>query len=211
MSDLDQNHLLYEKFSSIYEFVFKPFFVGGVKKTISSLQGYEHSKILEVGSGTGYSFKYYPKGCDLTAVDLSDKMVSVSTDRAKRYTDKKIKVFNVLEQDKIKEEGLFDIVVSFSVITVVPDPQAFLKELKSYCKPGGHLLLIMHSRGEGIWGLIDRILEVPTKFLFGFTLLRRISDYNLDGFQVVERRPLSRLLFYTYNHLVVLKFGNWPT
>lgn len=206
MSDLNQNHLLYEKFSSLYEFVFKPFFVGGVKKTVSSLQNYEHSKILEVGSGTGYSFQYYPEGVDLTAVDLSDKMVSVSKKRALKSKNKKIKVFNVTEQDKITEEGLFDAVVSFSVITVVPDPQVFLNELKSYCRPGGHVFLIMHTRGEGFWGLIDCILEGPTKLLFGFTLLRRISEYNLDGFRVIEKRPLSRFFFYTYNHLVVLKF-----
>jgi hypothetical protein len=60
-------------------------------------------------------------------------------------------------------------------------------------------------RGSGISGIIDRTLTPLTQKLFGFTLLRRITDYDLSAFESIEIKPISKFLFYPYNHVVVLK------
>ena len=37
-------------------------------------------RVLDVGAGTGENFYYYPRSCEITAIDLSEKML----ERAKR-------------------------------------------------------------------------------------------------------------------------------
>ncbi len=201
----EENHTLYENFSWLYEVMFKPFFLGGIRKTMKMTREFAPENIVEVGVGTGYSLEYYPENTNIVGVDVSDKMVQISRKRAAKINDKNIEIYNSADLPEDALEDYASVVVSFSVITVVPDPQKFIEELKKYCKPGGHIIMIMHSRGKGISGLFDRIMDWPTQKLFGFTLLRHISDFNLDGLQIVETRPISYFLFYPYNHMVLLK------
>lgn len=200
-----KNHVLYENFTWLYEVVFKPFFIGAIKKTMKTIDELNTKNVVEVGVGTGYSLKHYPKGANITGLDVSDKMVQISRKRALKIEDKNIEIYNVEDLPKDALEGLACVVVSFSVITVVPSPQAFIDQLKSYCKPGGHIILIMHSRGKGLSGLFDRLLDFPTKMLFGFTLRRHINDYDLTGMELLSVKPISRFLLYPYNHQIVLK------
>ncbi len=202
---LESNHKLYENFSGLYELIFKPFFLGGIRKTMKMIKEFAPENIVEVGVGTGYSLEYYPKNTNIVGVDVSDKMVQISRKRAAKIEDKNIEIYNSADLPKDALDEYASVVVSFSVITVVPDPQKFIEELKRCCKPGGHIIMIMHSRSKGLSGFFDRLMDWPTQKLFGFTLLRHISDYNLDGLQILETRPISHFLFYPYNHLILLK------
>jgi hypothetical protein len=60
-------------------------------------------------------------------------------------------------------------------------------------------------RGKGLTGAIDRSMDFLTQKLFGFTLLRNITDYDLSAFESVDIKPVSKFMFYPYNHIVVLK------
>lgn len=201
----EKNHVLYEYLSWPYEFFFKPFFVIGMKKVMRRIQDLKAKRVLEVGTGTGYSLEHYPQGLEIVGADLSDKMVGISQKRAKELKGQKICICNVADLSKVAEPESFDVVTSFSVITVVPDPQKFLDELVSYCKPGGHIFIVMHSRLEDKFKLTDRVMNWPAKKLFGFTLLRHIKDYNLDKLELVSVEPINSFLSYPYNHLVTLK------
>jgi SAM-dependent methyltransferase len=200
-----QNHKLYENAVGLYEAVFKPFFIGGVKKSINRIKELQPKNILEVGTGTGYSLKYYPNDVYVVGVDISHEMVRRSRERADELKNEMIRIHHIAELPPEKLEGSADVVASFSVITVVPDPQKFLTQLTDYTLPGGHIVLIMHMRGEGLAGVIDKSVDFLTQKLFGFTLLRRITDYDLSAFESVDFKPVSKFLFYPYNHIVVLK------
>jgi len=204
MSKPGSNHILYEKLSGLYDVVFKPLFVKAVKKTVKRLSDYNIDKVLEVGCGTGYSLAFYPKGMSVVATDVSDQMVELSKEKAKQALAD-VKVLNIQNQKAVQAEGPFDAVVSFSVITVVDDPQAFLDSLKLYCKPGGHIFIIMHQRGRGLYRFLDLLGDLPVRLLFGFTLHRKISDYDLSGLSIVEEEAYSRVLGYDYNDLILLK------
>lgn len=207
MSELDKskNHVLYENLTWVYELLFRPFFIGAIRKAMDIIADIAPDSVLEVGVGTGYALEYYPPGTSVVGIDVSDEMVRASRKRARRIEDKNIEIYNTSElAPEILKESV-SVVVSFSVITVVDNPQSFINELKEYCEPGGQIILIMHMRGKGFSGFIDRRMDGLMQKLFGFTLLRRISDYNLDGLQIIESRAISHFLFYPYNHLVVLK------
>jgi len=204
MKPSQSNHILYEKLSGLYELAFKPLFVKAIKGTVKLLESSDVKSVLEVGCGTGYSLEFYPKGMKVVATDLSEKMVEISSERAK-LAKADVKVLNIQDRKAVSVEGPFDAVVSFSVITVVGDPQAFLNDLKSYCKPGGEIFIIMHQRGKGVYKLIDLFWEWPVRVLFGFTLQRRISDYDLSGLKLIKEKEHGRALGYVYNDLIVLK------
>lgn len=197
----EKNHFLYEKLSKIYEIFFKPFFISGIRKTIRVILEKNPKSLLEVGVGTGYSLGYYSDEVEVQAVDISSKMVEISKKRAEDLGCKNIKVFE--SKDLTGEQ--FPAVVSFSVITVVPDPQVFLNELKSYTLSGGFIYLAMHRRGKGLLYLLDLLMEWPCRLLFGFSLLRDLKDLDLSGLELIEEKTLNRFLFYPYNHLFVLK------
>jgi SAM-dependent methyltransferase len=204
MKNSDSNHILYEKLSGLYEWAFKPLFTKAIQRTVKLLASYDVKKVLEVGCGTGYGLEFYPKGLSVVATDLSEQMVEISSKRAVE-AKANIKVLNIKDTDKVVAEGPYDAVVSFSVITVVNDPQAFLDDLKSYCKPGGHIFIIMHQRGRWLFRVIDLFWELPVRLLFGFTLQRRIVDYKLHGLRIVEEKAHGKTLGYVYNDLIVLR------
>src|SRR5688572_26818323 len=41
-------------------------------------------RVLEVAVGTGKNLRYYPRGCQITAVDLSPSMLAIARQRARR-------------------------------------------------------------------------------------------------------------------------------
>ncbi len=205
MSKENDEHILYSNFTFLYELVFKPFFFPAIKKTMDLIKEEQPQKILEVGIGTGYSLEHYPSGVHVTGVDISNKMVEVSKKKTLDIVDKDFEILQTDGENLPFNENSFDLVVSFSVITVVNSPQDFLNQIRKVLKPNQKAVLIMHSRSSGFLGLIDRFWELPCKFLFGFTLLRHIEDLNLDGWQVLNHKVASTILGYPYNHQIVLK------
>jgi phosphatidylethanolamine/phosphatidyl-N-methylethanolamine N-methyltransferase len=103
----------------------------------------EGQRILEVGVGTGKNFPYYPQGVEITAVDLSDRMLAHAREKAQKQN---IKV-NLMQMDVQKLEfaaDSFDSIVSTFVFCSVPDPVVGLKEVKRVCKTGGKIVLLEH-------------------------------------------------------------------
>ena len=72
----------YDRVSRFYDLseiaVEKIFFSKWRKQLLGGL----HGRILEVGVGTGKNLPYYPKGVDLTAIDISPKMMDKARKRA---------------------------------------------------------------------------------------------------------------------------------
>lgn len=103
----------------------------------------ECSRILEVGVGTGKSFPYYPADAEITAIDLSDKMLARARDKAQRQ-----KVPVRLQQMDVQHlefaDNTFDSVTASFVFCSVPDPLLGLAEVKRVCKPGGKVVLLEH-------------------------------------------------------------------
>jgi len=201
----EKNHGLYERFTKLYEVVFKPFFVGGMKKVMRSLEKNKHTNVLEAGCGTGYSFEHYPSGFSITAYDVSDKMVEEARKKTADILDNEIIVLDADNYHSYLMGKTFDAVISFSVMSVVPDPQVFLEELRMRCKRGGCIYLVMHQRSTGFKKIFEYIFEFPCKFLFGFTLLRHVEDLEISGLEIVENRKINRLMFFTLSNLIVLK------
>ena len=104
----------------------------------------EGDKVVEVGVGTGISLTSYPRQCKVAGIDLTRKML----DQAKRKKDRhKLDHVELLEMDAENmtfSDDTFDHAVAAFVITVVPNPEKMVSEMKRVTKKGGSIVILNH-------------------------------------------------------------------
>ncbi len=162
-------------------------------------------KVLEIGVGTGKNFLYYHKDVELTAIDVSEKMLSQAERRAKalnRVVDLRLMDAQHLEF----EDESFDAVVGTFVFCSVPDPVRGLKEVRRALRPGsnmkeeslvGRLLLLEHVRlPGGFSGTLMDVLDPLIVRLGGLHISRRtVENVKQAGFSKVDSHSLKGQLF----------------
>jgi arsenite methyltransferase len=102
----------------------------------------EAQKVLEVGCGIGVGPAYIVKrfGCQVMAVDISEKMLSWARQRARREGVLDRIAFRKADVRELPfDDDRFDAVIVESVLAFVEDKQAAVQELIRVTKPGGHL------------------------------------------------------------------------
>ena len=130
----------YDLMEGMAEFRYDPW----RKKLWSLVSG---SKVLEVGVGTGKNMPHYPKGIQITAIDLTPGMLDV----ARRHAEKLRPNVDLRLGDAQSLDfpnSSFDTAVATFFFCSVPDPLLGLRELARVVKPDGKILLLEHIRSE---------------------------------------------------------------
>jgi ubiquinone/menaquinone biosynthesis C-methylase UbiE len=113
----------------------------------------EGKYVLDVGCGAGQTPCYIAKrhGCRVVGVDINERMIERSRERAEREGLSDRVEFRVADaQDLPFEDDLFDAVITESVTAFPEDKQGAVKEYARVTKPGGYVGL-----NESTW------LKVP--------------------------------------------------
>ena len=137
-------------------------------------------RVLEVGAGTGaFAERIFRElGADVTAVDLSPRMVELARERGVPAS-----VADV--QELPFGDGTFDCLAALWVLHHVPDLDRGLGELARVLGPGGHLVVLAFGR-ENLAELYE-LLEQPSLGDGGFS--RESGEAALARhFGHVERR-----------------------
>jgi ubiquinone/menaquinone biosynthesis C-methylase UbiE len=129
----------YDRLARLYDFLEWPIehfrFASWRVRLKNCIRG---SHTLEVGVGTGKNLPYYPEDLNVTAIDLSPRMLVRAHAKAERIGSK----VNFIEMD-IQQlnfpDHYFDTIFATFVFCSVPDPVAGLRELRRVCKPDGKL------------------------------------------------------------------------
>ncbi len=163
----------------------------GITKHIGSLRATQElmelchidggTHVLDVGCGVGLTPSYLAKaiGCRVVGVDISPKMIQRSKEKAKREKTEGLTEFRVADaQDLPFEDGIFDTVISESVVSMVEDQGKALSEYLRVAKPGGYIGL-----NEAIW-----FREPPQELL---THIDQTSDITI---QIVTAKAWEDLL-----------------
>lgn len=98
--------------------------------------------VLDVGCGVGATPCYLAKkvGCRVTGVDLLEKMIAQSQERARQERVEGRATFVVADARKLPfEDGRFDAVVAESVNVFFDDKQEAVREYVRVTKPGGYV------------------------------------------------------------------------
>ncbi len=103
---------------------------------------HQDTYVLEVGCGIGTTSCYLASeyGCQVLAVDLSERMVARAIERAKKRGVHTRTEFKVADAQHLPfEETRFDVVIDESVMAFVADKQKAISEYVRVAKLGGYL------------------------------------------------------------------------
>lgn len=110
------------------------------KALFSEMRG----RILFLALGTGLDIQFFPPGQDITAIDISEKMIAKATERVQAY-DGDLKVMQMDVHELAFADATFDQVYTSCTFCSVPDPIGGLTSLRRVMKPGAELGMFEHT------------------------------------------------------------------
>ena len=143
-------------------------------------------KVLFLALGTGLDIAAFPPGRDITAIDISPKMLEVAEPRVAAYDGNlRAEVMDVHELTFADDE--FDQVFTSCTFCSVPNPVDGLKALRRVLKPGGDLRMFEHtgSRYYPFKLMMDLMTVVTSKI--GPDMNRStVANVEAAGYELVE-------------------------
>jgi phosphatidylethanolamine/phosphatidyl-N-methylethanolamine N-methyltransferase len=135
---------IYGKYSSVYDKVFAQFFRPRIKIGIEKSGIRSGHKVIEVGVGTGISLPLYPAGCKVVGVDLTRKMLDKAQEKKELHRLDNVELLEMDAENLTFDDDTFDHSLAAFVITVVPNPEKMVSEMKRVTKKGGNILIFNH-------------------------------------------------------------------
>ncbi|HUO05416.1 MAG TPA: methyltransferase domain-containing protein [Candidatus Binataceae bacterium] len=184
---------IYYDLARFYDAVFGRAFVSHEHEVIDSLNLRPGQRVLEVGVGTGVSLDSFPPYVHLVGIDPSADMLARAV---KRIEENRWKNIEVRQGDALAldfPDNSFDDVLTFHVISVVPDPQKMMAEMVRVCKPGGRIVIVNHFTSPNpIIYFLNSLINPITRHL-GWTTRLRARDV-MEGHNITIERfePVAR-------------------
>jgi ubiquinone/menaquinone biosynthesis C-methylase UbiE len=122
----------------------------GIARYRMQLMFHAHGKILDVACGTGLNFAAFPTTSEITAIDLSPRMLEIAQHKA---TQLKLNIqTQIMDAGKLEfADESFDTVTSALSTCTFPDPVQALQEMRRICRKGGLILLLEHGHSSIRW------------------------------------------------------------
>lgn len=179
----------YEWMAPVYYWIFGLSLEGARKRALKLAHIQKEDKVLEIGVGTGLTFKHLPQGIDFTGIDLSEKML----DQARKRAQSQHRDYSLVQMDASKlsfPDESFDLVISAHFLSATSNPVPALLEMKRVVKKTGRILLVNNFQRTESMHLFEPIAQK-----MGFSLRLNLNELCLKtGLNVVTQKKVSRLL-----------------
>jgi phosphatidylethanolamine/phosphatidyl-N-methylethanolamine N-methyltransferase len=197
---IDESAVLqaYRRWAPVYDYTFGLVAREGRRHSIEVING-SSGRVLEVGVGTGLSLPDYERHLEVVGIDLSPDMLEKARDRVDDERLDHVTGLHEMDAGDLKfPDGSFDTVVAMYVMTVVPEPEAVMRELSRVTKPGGSVMLVNHfSQRQGVRGWVERRMA-PFADMIGWRSVFDISRVQVcDDLELVERKALRPFGLFT--------------
>jgi phosphatidylethanolamine/phosphatidyl-N-methylethanolamine N-methyltransferase len=186
---------IYSKYSFIYDRMFSHFFFPRIKMGLNRSGFRKGDRIIEVGVGTGLSLPLYPRDCRVVGIDLTKKMLDKAQEKKECHRLGHVELLEMDAEHMTFADDTFDHCVAAFVITVVPNPEKMVAEMKRVTKKGGRILIFNHFASK------NPLLNAMNKFFSPLTEkcgwrsdipLELLSNHcNLQIDQVLKKRKLD--------------------
>ncbi len=152
------------------------------RELFAAMQG----KILFLALGTGLDIEFFPPGQDITAIDISPKMLTRAAPRIATYPGRiEVRVADVHELDF--PDHYFDQIYTSCTFCSVPDPVAGLRSLRRVLKPDGLLAMFEHTGSRYFPFNLMLHAMTPLSRLVGPDMNRdTVTNVRRAGFEILE-------------------------
>jgi ubiquinone/menaquinone biosynthesis C-methylase UbiE len=131
--------------------------------------------VLDVGCGTGnFSIKLAKMGLNVTGIDVSDNMLDVARDKAKKG-GLSIDFINMDARDMIFEDESFDGVISMAAIEFIQESEKVLNEMFRVVKKGGKIVIGTINR-DSKWGELYLSREFQENSVFKYASFKTMDE-----------------------------------
>jgi len=197
---IDESAVLdaYRRWAPVYDYTFGLVAREGRRHAVSMINQSD-GRVLEVGVGTGLSLPDYKRHLEVVGIDLSPDMLEKARERVADEGLDHVTGLHEMDASDLKfPDGSFDTVVAMYVMTVVPEPEAVMRELSRVTKPGGEVLLVNHfSQREGVRGWVERRMA-PFADKIGWRSVFDLARVEVcDDLELVERKALRPFGLFT--------------
>ena len=147
-------------------------------------------KVLFLAAGTGLDIQFFPPHQDITAIDISPRMLEKARPRAEAY-DGRLELHEMDAQHLDFADDTFDQAYTSCTFCSVPDPIKGLCELRRVVKPGGELRMFEHTGSR--WFPFNVVLHMmnPISRKVGPEVIRdTVGNVRKAGFTVERVRHL---------------------
>ena len=142
--DKKQVRTIYGRYSSVYDLIFSRLFSPRIKLGLKRLGIEEGDRILEVGVGTGISLTSYPDSCNVVGIDLTRKMLEKAKEKKAAMQLDNVDLLEMDAENLTFADNSFDHSVAAFVVTVVPNPEKMVAEMKRVTKKDGTIVILNH-------------------------------------------------------------------
>jgi len=145
--------------------------------------------VLEVGIGTGINIPLYPTDCNITGIDLSEKMLEKAQIQAGKH-HRNIELIQADVENIPFPDDNFDTVISTFTFCLVPNPVRGLNELCRVCKSSGSILLLEHVIShKSIVALLQNLFNPITVALLRDHINRDTTSLARNaGLQILQEK-----------------------
>jgi len=193
-----------------------------------------NKKVLEIGCGIGTDTINFAKaGAEVTAVELSDRSLEITEQRAKVYGLRNI-TFYLADAEELSSAvpaKTYDLVYSFGVIHHSPHPEKIFEEIKKYCNQNTEIKVMLYSKwswktfwiiliyGHGkFWQtkkLIPKYSEAqtgsPVSYVYSFKDIKKLmKDYEITSMVKKHIFPYVIEKYKKYEYEQIWCFKHMP-
>lgn len=157
--DLEGQKRVYAKWAPIYDSVYVKLLADAQKKAAAAASKCGPD-ILEVGVGTGLVLPYYPASARVTGIDLSFDMLGKAVEKKVKRQLTQVRGLAAMDACTLGfADNSFDAITVPFVITLVPDPEGALDEMRRVLRPGGEIVIASKlGANEGATAQIEAAL-----------------------------------------------------
>lgn len=189
----------YRRYAPVYDWIFGKVLDQGRRELGARVSALDPARILEVGVGTGLTLKHYPARAAFTGIDLSEQMLSHARRRAAAMPTREIGLLCMDAERMSFEDAAFDCVTMPYVLSVTPDPDALVAEVRRVCRPDGHIVLLNHFSGARWfhWGeRLARAFADQLGFRSDFDFERHVGryDWSVESVHATNLLGLSKVV-----------------
>ena len=161
MSEVSRQSVVrtYDRYAPYYDMLFGPIQRAGCRQMAAAVNTFAPGRVLEVGVGTGLTLSRYPANAQLTGIDLCPRMLGLAKQRASALPGRDIRL-SVMDAESLDfADDSFDCVTVPYVLSVTPNPERLVAEIRRVCRPGGHIVIVNHFTGSRFWRPMERVVH----------------------------------------------------